>query len=82
MPNILKAAVSKARRFNAAGGTAAITAGRRNMIQDVEELERRAHDLGMHVTAHALNRAKNALGWEIAGDVERAGMASRDERPR
>lgn len=81
MVNILKAASGKARRLNKAGASAIITAGRRNMLQDLEELEQRAHHLGMSVTAHAVNRAKNTLGWEIAGDVERAGMASRDERP-
>lgn len=55
-------------------------AARQNMVQEIQELETRAHGLGMHVTAHALNRAKNALGWELAGDVEQAGKAARDER--
>jgi hypothetical protein len=40
------------------------------LIGDLQLLEGRAHRLGMHVTAHALNRAKNAAGWELAGDVE------------
>lgn len=46
------------------------------LIQDIQTLESFAHASGLHVTAHALNRAKNALGWEIAGDVEQAGKAS------
>lgn len=51
------------------------------LLAHIEAAERRAHQDGFHVTAHALNRAKNALGWEMAGDVEQAGRASRDERP-
>lgn len=51
-------------------------AGCRNMIQQIQEIETQAHDLGMFVTAHAINRAKNALGWEIQGDIEQAGRAA------
>lgn len=50
------------------------------LLAHIEAAEQQAHRDGFHVTAHALNRAKNALGWEIAGDVERAWKASRDER--
>jgi hypothetical protein len=46
------------------------------MIRDIQTLESFAHARGLHVTAHALNRAKNALGWEVAGDVEQAAKAS------
>lgn len=56
-------------------------AARQNMVQEIQELETRAHGLGMHVTAHALNKAKNALGWELAGEVEQAGRAALNERP-
>jgi hypothetical protein len=52
-----------------------------NLLTEIEACERRAHKCGALVTAHVLNRAKNALGWEIAGDIEQAGKASRDERP-
>lgn len=48
-----------------------------NLLAEIELCEGRAHKCGAFVTAHALNRAKNALGWEIAGDVEQAGRASR-----
>lgn len=51
-----------------------------NMIQEIQELEVRAHDLGMTVTASALNNAKNALGWELAGNVLKAAKAKRGER--
>ncbi len=65
-----------ARKLSAADKKAISLASAQNMIQEIQELESRAHDLGMHVTAHALNRAKNALGWEISGNVEQAGKAS------
>lgn len=54
--------------------------GGADLLVDIETAEHRAHRNGFHVTAHALNRAKNALGWEMAGDVIKAGKASRDER--
>lgn len=50
------------------------------LLAHIEAAEQQAHRDGFHITGHALNRAKNACGWEIAGDVERAGKASRDER--
>lgn len=50
-----------------------------NLLREIEACEHRAHNCGMLVTARALNRAKNALGWEIAGDIEQAAKASRDE---
>lgn len=50
------------------------------MIRDIQALESRAHRLGLHVTAHALNNAKNAIGWELAGNIEAAGMAARNDR--
>ncbi len=53
------------------------------LILDIQALENRAHRLGLHATAHALNSAKNASGWEIAGEPEKAGMAARgDDRVR
>lgn len=51
-------------------------AANRQLIQDIQTLESFAHARGLHVTAHALNRAKNALGWELAGNIEQAGKAS------
>lgn len=50
------------------------------LLAHIEAAEHQAHRDGFHVTAHALNRAKNACGWEIAGNVEQAGRAARDER--
>lgn len=78
MVKLLDAVVAKPRKFKP--NAAALRAVRDNLVQELQELERRAHGCGLHVTAHALNRAKNAAGWEIAGNVEEAGRASRDKR--
>lgn len=51
-------------------------AANQRLIEDVQLLESLAHARGLHVTAHALNRAKNALGWEMTGNIEQAGKAS------
>jgi vacuolar-type H+-ATPase subunit D/Vma8 len=50
---------------------------RQNLVQEIQMLENLAHKVDAHVTAHALNRAKNALGWEIAGNIEQAEKAAR-----
>lgn len=47
------------------------------LLAHIEAAEQQAHRDGFHVTAQALNRAKNACGWEIAGNVEQAGKAAR-----
>lgn len=46
----------------------------RVLLVDIQVLENRAHRLGVHATGRILNKAKNALGWEQAGD---AAIASR-----
>ena len=53
-----------------------IRAANQQLIADIQTLESFANARGMHVTAHALNRAKNALGWEMAGNIEEAAKAS------
>lgn len=50
------------------------------LVQDIQELESRAHCLHMYITAHGLNRAKNAAGWEMAGDLLAAGKAINNKR--
>lgn len=50
------------------------------LVGDIQALESRAHRLGMTITGHALNNAVNAAGWELAGEAELAGKASRGER--
>lgn len=43
----------------------------RTLINDIQALETRAHRLKAHTTGHALNSAKNTIGWELARAVER-----------
>lgn len=50
------------------------------IVDELQTLETRAHQAGLTVTGHAINNAKNAAGWELAGNVEMAGKASRGER--
>lgn len=50
------------------------------IINALQALEMRAHSARLTVTGHAINNAKNAAGWELAGDVVMAGKASRGER--
>lgn len=57
------------------------TASGDGLLAHIHNAELQAHRDGFHVTAHALNAAKNCLGWEIAGEIELAGMAARGERP-
>ena len=47
------------------------------LLNEIERLERQAFSIGSHVTGRALNRAKNALGWEMAGDIEQAAAAAK-----
>lgn len=72
----------KARRLSAADKLAINRAAHQMLVQEIGELEQRAHRLGMLVTARALNQAKNALGWEMAGNVLAAGKAARGSRPK
>lgn len=50
------------------------------MLQELQELEDRAMRLGMFITQRAINQAKNAMGWEMAGDLLAAGRARRGQR--
>lgn len=43
------------------------------LIQAVETL---AHRTDLHITAQALNRAKNAAGWELAANFTKATAAA------
>jgi hypothetical protein len=44
----------------------------RDLLQAIETAESRARKCGCFITMRALNRAKNALGWEMAGDPVKA----------
>jgi len=50
------------------------------LLGNIQALESRAHQLGMTITGRALNNAKNAAGWELAGETMRADEATRGER--
>lgn len=47
------------------------------LIADIEAVEQRAMRMKAIITGRALNRAKNALGWEIGvGDLKQAAKAA------
>lgn len=46
------------------------------LLRDLTTLEMRANALHLFPAARALNNAKNAIGWQIAGDIEQADKAS------
>lgn len=48
---------------------------RDKVLTDLMALEDLARRCGLHVTARGLNRAKNALGWELQGEVSQAAAA-------
>jgi hypothetical protein len=51
------------------------------LIKKIQAAETEAHRIGLHLTGHALNAAKNAAGWEFAGDIEEAARAAKGIRP-
>jgi hypothetical protein len=46
------------------------------LLRDLTALEMRANALGLFPAARAMNNAKNAIGWQIAGDIAQADAAS------
>lgn len=46
------------------------------LLSDIEAVELRANALGLYPAARALNNAKNAAGWQIAGNIAEADRAS------
>lgn len=46
------------------------------LLRDLTALEMRANALGLFPAARALNNAKNAIGWQIAGNIAEADKAS------
>lgn len=47
------------------------------LILEIDALERKANSLGLYPAARALNNAKNAAGWQLAGNLEKANDASK-----
>ena len=50
------------------------------LCTDLDRMEGEARHAGLYITARALNNAKNAAGWETAGNLIVAGAAARGER--
>lgn len=46
------------------------------LLRDILALEMRANALGLFPAARALNNAKNAAGWQLAGNIEKADEAA------
>lgn len=46
------------------------------LLLDITALEMRANKMGLFPCARALNNAKNAAGWQMAGNIEQADAAS------
>lgn len=51
------------------------------LASKIEVLEHEAHNAGLTILAHGLNRAKNAAGWLAAGEPHYAAMALDGKRP-
>jgi hypothetical protein len=49
------------------------------IVQELQRLESLAHAHQLLVTAQAINNAKNACGWERAGNITAAARAARGE---
>lgn len=82
MINAFETVASAPRKLSAEDKRAINRAAWLALVQEIEEMERRADRLGLIVTARALNNAKNAAGWEMVGDRLAAGKAARGVRPR
>jgi hypothetical protein len=46
------------------------------LLRDLTALEMRANALGLFPAARALNNAKNAIGWQLAGNIAEADAAA------
>lgn len=51
------------------------------LAMDLIAIQKRAHDMGLHVTARAINQAVSASGWESSGDTVKAAACARGEHP-
>lgn len=46
------------------------------LMRDIDALEQRANRMHLFPCARALNNAKNAAGWQLAGNISEADAAS------
>ena len=51
----------------------------RQYAADLMLIKQRAFTLGLYVTGHAIERATKIVGWEMAGDLNQAIKASKQE---
>lgn len=45
------------------------------LLLDIDAIEQRANRMHLFPCARALNNAKNAAGWQLAGNLDRAAEA-------
>jgi len=57
-----------------------IPPGWAEFMTGLEGLERYARENSLPIAARGLNNAKNAAGWELSGNLDRAVKATRGER--
>lgn len=50
------------------------------LLRDLIAMEMRANAMGLFPASRALNNAKNAIGWQIAGNIVEADKASTRQR--
>lgn len=46
-----------------------------DLIQQIQAVEDAARRFGFPIASRALNQAKNAIGWEMAGNIAMADLA-------
>lgn len=46
-----------------------------DLVQQIQAVEDAAMRLGFPIASRALNQAKNAIGWEMAGSIAMADLA-------
>lgn len=70
MPTVLKAATSRKRNVTKGLAKAVNFAARKCFIDELTELHSRAHRLGLHATGHAMHKAVQIVGYEVAGHLD------------
>lgn len=79
-PAMKRTTPSTARKLSPRAIAAINDFARRSVIAQIEALEHVAYERGLLITARALNQAKNACGWEIAGNAGLAAKAAVGKR--
>lgn len=79
MVDVLEAATTTRRRQPSRKRLAATAnaAARQNFIHNLTEMHALAHHIGLHATGHALHKAVQIVGYEVAGHLD-AYLKNRD----